>query len=155
MPFLIDGHNLIPHMPGLSLADADDELDLVKLLSAFAGRKKTRVEVYFDQAPPGRSGRQRYGRVTAVFVRQGKTADEALKGRLQQLGKQARNWTVVSEDHEVLASARLSQAVRLRSSEFARQLEGEASPRMDADIKEAPRLSEEEIDFWLEQFTGE
>ena len=31
MPYLIDGHNLIPKM-GLKLADLDDEMQLIELL---------------------------------------------------------------------------------------------------------------------------
>ncbi len=28
MPILVDGHNLVPHVPGLSLRDPDDEMVL-------------------------------------------------------------------------------------------------------------------------------
>ena len=39
MPFLIDGHNLIGRMPGISLDDPDDEARLVAQLRAFCARE--------------------------------------------------------------------------------------------------------------------
>ena len=35
MPYLIDGHNLIPKVRGLSLQSMDDEMELVELLQEF------------------------------------------------------------------------------------------------------------------------
>jgi hypothetical protein len=32
MPYIVDGHNLIPKVPGLNLQDMEDELQLVELL---------------------------------------------------------------------------------------------------------------------------
>jgi uncharacterized protein len=101
MPYLIDGHNLIPKVPGLNLSDIDDEMELVELLQVFCRRKRKTAEVYFDQAPPGFSGRRRFGQVTAYFVPQGHSADDAIRQRLKHLGKAARNWAVVSSDHQV------------------------------------------------------
>jgi len=48
MPILIDGHNLIGRMPVLSLADPDDERQLVTLLLAYRARTKKAVTVVFD-----------------------------------------------------------------------------------------------------------
>ena len=35
MPYLIDGHNLIPKVAGLSLKAVDDEMQLIELLQEF------------------------------------------------------------------------------------------------------------------------
>ena len=86
MPYLVDGHNLIPHLPGLSLKAIDDELELIEWLRAFCQQKRKDVEVFFDQAPPGYAASRRYGRVTAHFVRQGTTVDAAIHARLVRLG---------------------------------------------------------------------
>ena len=53
MPFIVDGHNLIPKVPGLNLQDMEDELQLVELLQEFCRINRKQVEVYFDNAPPG------------------------------------------------------------------------------------------------------
>ena len=44
MPYIIDGHNLIPHV-GLRLNALDDEMALVEMLREFCRVKKKRVEV--------------------------------------------------------------------------------------------------------------
>jgi uncharacterized protein len=106
MPYIIDGHNLIPKLPGLELSDIDDESRLIELLQEFCRRQRKRVEVYFDNAPPVERRAQSFGAVTARFVRQGTTADAAIRARLARLGRSARNWTVVSSDQEVQAAAR-------------------------------------------------
>ena len=100
MPYLIDGHNLIPKIPGMNLGDIDDEIQLVKKLQEFCRQRRKKVEVFFDSAPPGGIRTQKFGRVTAFFITQGSTADTAIRSRLQKLGRAAKNWTVVTSDRE-------------------------------------------------------
>jgi predicted RNA-binding protein with PIN domain len=94
MRYLIDGHNLIPKLPGLSLNAIDDELRLVELLQEYCRRSRNGVEVYFDNAPPGQAGTRRYGTVSAHFIPRGRTADDAIRLRLGRLGRSGKNWTV-------------------------------------------------------------
>jgi len=152
MPYLIDGHNLIPKL-GLSLRSMDDELALVGQLQEFCRASRKDVEVYFDGAPPGEDGKRKYGRVTAHFIRQGTTADEAIRQRLKKLGRSARNWTVVSSDRQVQAEARGKQAQVLSSDEFAGLMNeiGRTGPATDTGEK---LLSPEEVQSWLEMFSG-
>jgi predicted RNA-binding protein with PIN domain len=155
MPFLIDGHNLIPQFPGIQLGEIDDEIKLIQKLKSFASRKKTSIEVYFDQAPPGSAGRRSYGRVTAIFVRQGDTADNAIRRRLQKLGKQAKNWTTVSNDHEVQSSARIALSPVLTSGRFAALIESAAgTDSIGEEGKQTPPISAEDLDDWMDFFTG-
>jgi len=152
MPYLIDGHNLIPYIPGLSLNDLDDEIALIKVLQGFASQHKTRVEVYFDQAPAARAGSQSFGSVKAHFVRQGTTADQAMIKRLSRIGKEAKNWTVVTSDREILVEAKSAHSRILKSAEFAAQLKSGISSGPDKG--DAPAVSDGEVDYWLEQFKG-
>ena len=64
MPYLIDGHNLIPKL-GLRLDACDDELALVTRLQEFCRLRRAQVEVYFDGAPPGQPASRKFGAVTA------------------------------------------------------------------------------------------
>jgi uncharacterized protein len=155
MPLIIDGHNLIPKIPGISLHSIDDEMQLIEMLQEYCRKSRKKVEVYFDNAPPGAPRARSFTNLTARFVREGQTADQAIRGKLKRLGGEARNWTVVSSDHAVQSSARASRAAVLSSEVFARQLlqileqskpEGEAREET---------LSEEEIDDWLELFGGD
>jgi hypothetical protein len=153
MPYLIDGHNLIPKIPGLNLTAIDDEMQLIEMLQEFCRRQRKQVEVFFDNAPPGGVRARNFGLVIARFARQGSTADDAIRGRLSRLGGEARNWNVVSSDQAVQKAARAAQARYLSSEAFAGLLmqtlnETANSPGKSADVD----LSKEEIDNWLELF---
>ena len=153
MPYLVDGHNLIPHVPGITLGDTEDEQALIRLLQDFARQQRTRIEVFFDQAPPSRTGSETFGRVKAHFVRQGITADQAIISRLKQMEKEAKNWTVVSSDREILAEVRGLRGKTLSAGTFAGQLskiKGESAPELDKG--EDPEISSQDVDYWLDQF---
>ena len=152
MPYIIDGHNLIPKVPGLSLDDTEDELELVKLLQEFCRIKQKQVEVYFDNAPAGSSGARTYGCVVARFVRQGSTADQAIQSKLRRLGGDARNWTVVSSDREVRNSARSARAKSMRVEEFAQKLNKVISNSSTENINQEAELSSEELEEWMTLF---
>lgn len=153
MAYIIDGHNLIPKVPGLSLEAADDEEQLILLLQEFCRRTQKKVEVYFDNAPPGQSRARNYGIVTARFVRAGSTADEAIRSRLVRMGRSARNWTVVSSDHEVQTSAQSARARSITSEEFAAQLvQSLSNSTSDSPNDREYPLSPEEVEDWIELF---
>jgi predicted RNA-binding protein with PIN domain len=137
----------------MSLSSVDDELELIDLLKTFCTVNHRQVEVFFDGAPPGYSGLRRYGLVSAYFVQKGRTADEAIRLRLRQLGKAARNWTVVSSDHQVLAEARAAGAETLTSDAFASQLGKPGPPSNKFQGKtESPGLDPDDLDEWLRLF---
>jgi len=46
MRYIIDGHNLIPHVRGLSLRDLDDEQALVEVLTPFLRATSSRAMVF-------------------------------------------------------------------------------------------------------------
>ena len=150
MPYLIDGHNLIPKL-GLRLDSPDDEMELVAVLQDFARLKRQQVEVYFDGAPIGHAGTRSLGTVRAHFVRLGQTADNAIRARLVKMGKSAKNWIVVSSDREVQSAARVNQAQYISSEEFARTLKAtrNSAPKTNNEDK---KLSEKEVEDWLTIF---
>jgi uncharacterized protein len=156
MPFLIDGHNLIPNV-GLRLDSVDDELELIEMLQEHSRRSRSKIEVFFDGAPVGQAGSRKFGRVTATFVRQSSTADAAIRQRLRQLGGEARNWTVISSDHEVLRDARLAHARTQTSAEFGSQLKANRTRAGNAQGanragERGGGMSEDELRHWLEVF---
>jgi predicted RNA-binding protein with PIN domain len=153
MPYLIDGHNLIPKIPGLSLAALDDEMQLVELLQEFCRRIRKQAEIYFDNAPPGQPRMRSFGSVKARFVRTGQTADAAIRARLVRLGGAARNWTVVSSDQQVLAAAHAARAQAVTSEMFARQILQALRQADDTHAHQKDSTpSPEEVDEWLELF---
>lgn len=152
MPTLIDGHNLVPKM-GLSLASFDDELQLAERLSDYCRyARKTGLEVYFDNAPDGYPNTRRMGLITAHFVRRPQIADEAIRLRLKKLGKAAKNWSVVSSDHQVQAETRSAGARVISSEEFASTvIETLRAGPPASDARNA--LAPGEVDEWLRIFS--
>ena len=148
MPYIIDGHNLIPKIRGLRLREIDDEIQLIRMLQDFCQRTRKKVDVYFDNAPPGESRTQKYGVVTAHYIREGKTADKAIQQKLQSLGNSAQTWTVISSDRQVQAATQAMRARVIRSEDFANELTKfeEHDPTKDT------QLSAKEVDEWLQIF---
>ena len=149
MPFLIDGHNLIPEI-GLHLDSLDDELDLIRLLQEFCRLSRSQAEVYFDNAPAGQPTKRKHGLVTAHFIRKPDIADEAIYQRIKKLSASAKNWIVVSSDRRVQAEARAVKAKVLSSDEFARQMRSTLQNKQKSAGDSA--LSKQEINEWLELF---
>lgn len=147
---MIDGHNLIPKL-GLRLDDPDDELELVRLLQDFARIKRQQVEVYFDGAPAGQAGMRKLGTVKAHFIRQGQTADSAIRARLENMGRTAKNWTVVSSDREVQSTARVNQAQALSSEDFVKAIQAALTNGNSFDNQDR-KLSAREVEEWYEIF---
>ncbi len=152
MPYLIDGHNLIPKLAGFSLRAMDDEEQLIPLLQTFSRVHRQPVEVFFDGAPPGQSGMRHYGTVTAHFVRKGRTADDAIRDRLARLGTGARNWRVVSSDRQVQAEARNRHAESVSSEDFARDLQRALEEEARHSQDDPTQINEQDIDEWLRFF---
>jgi predicted RNA-binding protein with PIN domain len=155
MIYVVDGHNLVPHLPGLSLRALDDEQRLVALLQVFARVRRHKVEVFFDGAPPGQSGPRAFGSVKAHFVRAGRTADDAIRTYLRRLGPRAAQVTVVSSDRQVRAEAHALRASLLDSAAFAAELlraQRENPAGSGREGGETPNPAE--IDEWLRLMGG-
>jgi predicted RNA-binding protein with PIN domain len=150
MPYIIDGHNLIPHM-SMRLDSLDDEQQLIHLLQEYCRLSRSQVEVYFDNAQAGQPTRQKFGVVTAHFVRRPQIADEAIRQRITKLSGAAKNWTVVSSDRRVQVEARASKTRVIPSDKFARQVRLALQNKPAASDGNA--LDEQELNDWLELFS--
>jgi uncharacterized protein len=151
MPYLIDGHNLIPKL-GLRLDSIDDEMELATILKEFTRLERKQVEVYFDGAPAGQAGMRRLGTVIAHFVPLGHTADNAIRSRLKKLGREAKNWIVVSSDRQIQSEVRAAQARVISSDEFAIVLK--ASISRSKQSGEHQEISDSELTEWLDIFNN-
>jgi hypothetical protein len=158
MPILIDGHNLIPKIPGMHLSDLNDEMRLVEMLQTYSRtQRKGPVECFFDKAPAGRPRSQMVGGIKVQFARPGSTADAAIEARLSQLDRQARNWVVVSSDQRVRQAARAAGAQDVSSDAFAKELlstlERLNKPAGKQTEKPADaKLDALEVEQWMEIF---
>lgn len=149
MPLLIDGHNLIGKIPGLSLEDPEDEAELVHRLRHYCWRRHRRATVVFDAGlPGGRSSTLSNPQVNVIFATSGVTADAIIRHRLRR-ARDPRGLIVVSSDRAIQAAARQRGARVVPAEEFA----GRLSPRstQTQGMKEHV-LSEDEVMEWLELF---
>lgn len=153
MHFIVDGHNLIPKIPGMSLQQEEDEMALIHALQIFCRVHRQTVEVYFDRAAHGHAGTRRFGTITAHFVRQGAIADEAIIQRLRKMGKNAAEWTVVSSDRRIQVEARALRAHVLSSEAFAQQVAGAAlQEQRNPGEGGKGKMSDAEMGEWLRLF---
>jgi uncharacterized protein len=153
MPYIIDGHNLIPKVRGLDLKDIDDEYQLIEMLQEFCLKQGKQVEVFFDNASIGTRPVKKMGRVTARFIHSSSTADQAIRRRLMEIGPGARNYWVVSSDGDVQRSAREFHARPISSEDFTKFIFRDdqntaGEPEKDPDTS----LSSNEVDNWLDIF---
>ncbi len=155
MLYLIDGHNLIGQLPDLALDDPDDEAKLVQKLVGFVARTKSRCIVVFDRGLPAGSSRMSTGGVKVIFASHQEDADSVIIRRIFK-EKNPRIWTVVSNDHRVLNTAKRQGMAALKSIDFA-VLMKRPPPTPPPDISEASdvKLSASEVDEWLTLFNDD
>jgi len=167
MHFLIDGHNLIGKMPDLSLADPQDEVELILRLKGWvAAAPNRRVTIFFDGGGlGGYSHRMSSKDIRVVFAAQGQEADDLLMEAVDKL-RNPRSYTVVTSDRRIIDAAVVARIKVLRSEEFiaregfdykerAARKKTAVSPETPAASPEKeldPRLSESELKEWLDLF---
>lgn len=153
MNLIIDGHNLIPKIPGLNLKDLDDEPKLIGLVQEYCRRKRAPAELFFDGALPGSPrGAKGGGWVHVHAVRRGSTADEAIIAYLAQKGRAARNFTLVSSDRHVQVQAHALGATITSSEQFAHEMIDLLSQPDTNAIDSGKPLSSAEVEEWLRFF---
>lgn len=149
MPYLIDGHNLIGQIPGLSLDDPHDEAKLVERLKSVMARKRKRCTVVFDGGLPGGLSRDLSTHsVQAVFAHGGTTADAIIIRRIRQARNPA-GLIVVSADREILQEAERRGARVVSPVAFVAEMQ---APEVRSDTDPNPRVSPGEVERWLRIF---
>lgn len=148
MPILIDGHNLIGRLPGISLADTDDEEALIRLLITFRARTGKAITVVFDPGVTSTLAQTRkIGGVQVISAPHGSNADAIILRRVTQ-ARNRQGLTVVTSDRE-LAIGVTGLGARVQSAEsFSAQL---GQPEAQTSRKEQPPTPAE-VDEWLALF---
>ncbi len=156
MSLIIDGHNLIPKIPGLALSDLDDEMRLVELVNEYCRLTRNRAELFFDGAPPAQRPSPTVGLVHPHYIRKGTSADDAIIAFLHQAKKSAKNNLVVTSDHRIQAEARAVGCTVMTSEVFASEMIHKFRNSPATESKKERNLSEKEVDQWLDIFgTGQ
>lgn len=150
--YLIDGHNLIPKIRGLTLKQADDEQALIEVLQNYKRLSRKKMEVYFDGAPLDQAGPRKMGGIQTYFIKKGQTADAAIVARLRKLGKRASQMIVVTSDRRIIREAQAVHATTISSSEFAKQIEKTLTASPSGGKPDPSHMSETDLETWLNIF---
>jgi len=149
MPLLIDGHNLIAKLPGISLDDPHDEAKLVERLRRYRAHTGKRITVVFDGGvPAGWSADLSGGGITVIFAAPGKPADRIIIERIRR-SRNPRNLVVISSDREVMAVAEECGARVVPAESFAATLN---TPPPAIEERTDVKLSPVEVEEWLHIF---
>lgn len=150
--FVVDGHNLIPKIPGVRLEDMEDENRLIEILNEFCRLGRAQVEVFFDGAPDPATPQRKCGLARAHFIRKGLSADDAIIEYVRKQQKPNFQLTVVSSDHRIQNSVKTAGAIVMTSEAFAAEMQRVfTSPAATQEQKEK-QLSPGEVALWLDEF---
>lgn len=167
--YIIDGYNVLHVSPELKRAlnafGMDRaRADLLNGVAGFAERKNAECIVVFD----GAAEMQRVSPLVRVVASGKRSADDLIREHARQHG---RKLAVVSNDLEIIATARANMAEVVPSKAFAAQLslatgsrsaappsDGSARPHRIAELRERSEkpgsLSDNDIDEWKRLFGG-
>ncbi len=156
MIYIIDGHNLIPKIPGLNLKQMNDEDMLISNLQEFSRIKQRKIEVFFDKAAPGFSGIKSAGCISVHYVPERMKADEAIINRVRRAkghGNEINEIVVVSSDQHVQFLSKKEGAKYITSEQFEKEMERtfNESDGSSPSYKDR-KMSEAEVNEWLELF---
>ncbi len=159
MALLIDGHNLIAKMPGISLADPEDEQQLIQVLRRYAWRKRKKISVVFDPGLlPGLSApATRGGNIHVIYAPPNHTADSVIIQQVKQ-HRNPREITVVTSDREIIRTVQKYGARTISSRAFASELCAATQPApadSEKPLAETGTVSPDEVAYWLHIFQDE
>lgn len=150
--YVIDGHNLIPKIPGLSLSQLDDELRLLELLEEYSRKARVHLEVFFDGAPPTQAGTRKGGLIHTHFVRQGITADDAIIDYLNTHTHERDRLILVSSDARIISTASHLKVTHLKSEQFSRDIMNTIQSSNKSNSNADSVMRPDELEEWLRLF---
>ena len=159
MIILVDGHNLIPKLPSLSLSDPEDERKLIEILSEYARLSRHKIILFLDKRAIGQAFEKKVGTVKIFHASERTTADETIIQYLIKHPPKNQTMLVISSDHHVQVQVKGLGAKTNTSEEFAQRvvalLENPPTPKQGTPKLqvEAP-LSSSEMAVWIDVFNS-
>jgi len=155
VPYLIDGSNLCGAARDRRLGLPRDEQEMIRLLAAFAGRRRALVTVVFDGPADSRRGSGRAasaGRVKVFYSGGDRNADDTIVSMVRD-SRTPKQIILVSSDRELRSRVR-SQGCRVMGCrEFSDLLhKAAASGRGDPDAEVKPLPGD--TDEWMRWFSS-
>ena len=149
---LVDGHNLIGRVPGLSLSREEEGRETVlRRISAAKASSREPVLVVFDGRKAGGPSEQTFGGTRVVFSPSGRSADDEILRRLASGNPRAS--TVITSDKGLGRRAR-ELGARVESCEvFWKRIEAKPARSRPGGEGEKPVALPDEVDDWLTLFS--
>ena len=153
MIYLIDGHNLIAQMPGITLGDPNDEAHLVLRLRSWAAvDKKRKIVLIFDKGmPAGKSKNLSTPNIQVRFAPHKTTADRLLIQRINRT-KNPREFILVTGDRMIIAAAQARKMPHTTSKKFVADMKVDKRPPPPSREVDNPKVSKNDVDEWLTLF---
>jgi len=156
--YIIDGHNLIGsgRVPGIHLAQEDDEWRLVQWLRARQPRLRQPLVVVFDSGVPGgQSQALSGGGVTVIFAAQRRHhADQVIFARVREALVRS-DITVVTNDAVLREAVTALGAQTLTVDAFLARLQKASKRKPKGRMQRPqpePKLPKSEVEEWLALF---
>jgi uncharacterized protein len=150
--FVVDGHNLIPKIPGVRLEDMEDENHLIEILNEYCRLGRAQVEVFFDGAPNPSMSQRKSGLAHPHFIRKGLSADDAIIEYVRKQLKPDFQITVVSSDHRVQTAVKTAGAIAMTSEAFAAEMQRVFTSPAALQEQKDKQLTPGEVALWLDEF---
>lgn len=159
MVILVDGHNLIPELPSLSLSDPQDERKLIEILSEYARLSRNKIILFLDKRAIGQPFAKTVGTIKIFHADERTSADETIIQYLQKHPPESQRTLVISSDRHVQIQVQSLGAKTQPSEEFARTvvalLQNPPSHKNDrARSKLEAPLSPAEMSVWIDVFNS-
>jgi predicted RNA-binding protein with PIN domain len=149
---IIDGHNLVPNIPGLHLKDMDDEARLIEVVQEYCRLARRQAELFFDGSPEPRVNQRKNGLVHVHYIKLGHSADDAIIQYVRNLRSDKDNWTVVSSDHRIQNASLAAGCKVMGSDAFSRMMSATFSSEIAVQQRRDKPPSSGEVDEWLDLF---
>jgi predicted RNA-binding protein with PIN domain len=151
---IIDGHNLIPKIPGLHLKDVDDEARLTEIIQEYCRLVRRQAELFFDGSPEPKVNSRKNGLVHVHFIKLGYSADDAIIHFMRDHQHEKANLILVSSDHRVQNAGLATGCEVVGSDVFARSMNTVFSSETAVQQWKEKPLSTNEVEEWLNLFDG-
>lgn len=149
---IIDGHNLIPKIPGMHLKDENDEVRLIEVVQEYCRLARRQAELFFDGAPEPRASSRKNGLVHVHYIKLGYSADDAIIQYVRNIKGDKDNWTVVSSDHRIQNAVTSMGFKVIGSDGFSRLISTTLSSETAVQQRREKPLSSSEVEEWLDLF---
>lgn len=157
MPYIIDGNNLIGCSPDIGIEDSGGREKIVLLVEKFQKRKNNNVLLVFDGEPKeGGYETKRGNKFKVIYPRYGKTADEVIKGILDEYNNY-KDVILISSDRELKTYAKKKGAKTINSIEFYFELKRSYKiyNKTENNTKQINvEVSSNEVDHWMKIFSN-